>query len=209
MEYEILRLVSKNFEKSNQVQKDVVTFLALNDFQQTARHSGLVAVEAKKLALRFGENQESAANAALLHDISAVFPNKERISVAKVLDIIPLPEEEIFPLLIHQRISEVMAAEIFGITDQKILSAIGCHTTLKRDATKLDKILFVADKIRWDQDDKPPYLEELLRALEISLDMAALSYLEYMWKRRDNLIVVHPWLREAYEQLSQKKEYDA
>ncbi len=205
MQYEILRLVSKNFERSNQIQKDVVNFFALNGFQQTARHSGLVAVEAKELALRFGENQEAATVAAWLHDISAIFPNEKRISVAKALDIVPLPEEEIFPLIIHQRISEVMATEIFGIKDQKTLSAIGCHTTLKKDATNLDKILFVADKIRWDQDDNPPYLEELLRALEISLDMAALSYLEYMWERKDKLIVVHPWLREAYEQLSQKK----
>lgn len=205
MKHEILKQVSKDFEKSNQIQKDVVTFLGLHGFAETARHSASVAVEAKRLALRFGEDQEAAATAAWLHDVSAIFPNEKRIVIAKGLDIIPLPEEETFPLIIHQRISKVMAEEIFGVTDNVILNAIGCHTTLKKDATRLDKILFVGDKIKWDQGGEPPYLEQILQSSEVSLDAAVLSYLEFMWNKKDKLVVVHPWLKEAYEQLSHKK----
>ena len=148
MKYEILKQVSKDFERSGKIQRDVIAFLGMLGFQQTARHSGLVAVEAKKLALRFGEDPDSATTAAWLHDVSAVFPNEQRIAVAKALDITPLPEEEILPLIIHQRISKVMAEDIFGITNSAILNAIGCHTTLRKDATNLDKVLFVADKIQ-------------------------------------------------------------
>ena len=204
MKYEVLRKAAENLKISGQVQNDVISFLALHGLQHTARHSSLVAVEAKKLAKQFNEDEEAAAAAGWLHDVSAIFPNEERIAVAKALDIELLAEEEAFPLIIHQRISEVMATDIFGITNRAILSAVGCHTTLKKDATTFDKALFVADKIRWDQDGEPPYLEKLMKALQVSLDMAALSYLEYMWQRRHELAVVHPWLKEAYEQLAEK-----
>lgn len=209
MKHEILRDFSKNFEITGFLPKDVVNFFNIHGHQKTARHSSLVAQEAKKIALLSNEDPEAAFKAGWLHDISAIFPNEERITIAKALNVIPLEEEKVFPLIIHQRISEVMAADIFGITNIGILSAVGCHTTLKKDATKLDKVLFVADKIQWDQEGKPPYIEALLNSLEISLDMAALSYLEYMWNRKDQLVVIHPWLKDAYKQLSQKGKSDA
>ena len=86
--------------------------------------------------------------------------------------------------------------------DAAILSAIGCHTTLRKDATLLDKVVFVADKIAWDQPGTPPYLDAIQAALNDSIDRAAFVYLDYLWQMRDTLRVIHPWLREAYEQLS-------
>jgi HD superfamily phosphohydrolase YqeK len=85
------------------------------------------------------------------------------------------------------------------LTDREILSAIGCHTTLKTKATLLDKVVFLADKIAWDQVGKPPYLNKVIEALEVSLDAAVLEYLDYLWERRDQLQVLHPWFIEARE----------
>ena len=81
------------------------------------------------------------------------------------------------------------------------LSAIACHTTLRAGATLLDKVLFVADKLEWDQEGKPPYLSGMRGMLERSLDEAALFYLDYLWQRRVTLPVVHPWMIEARQQL--------
>lgn len=201
MKHEILREVSRNFEITGLFPKDVGDFFNLHGHQRTARHSGIVALEAKKIALRFDENQEAAFKAGWLHDISAIFPNEQRITVAEALGIKPLHEEKVFPLIIHQRISQVMAQEIFGVTDQVVLSAIGCHTTLKKNASRLDKVVFVADKIRWDKDGDPPYLQELISALDVSLDDAAFYYLEFLWNKRGQLKTIHPWLVEAYQQL--------
>jgi HD superfamily phosphohydrolase YqeK len=110
-----------------------------------------------------------------LHDISVVFPNYERIRVSKALGIEVLLEEEIFPLIIHQKISKVMALEIFKIQDETILNAIGCHTTLRSTSTKLDRVLFVADKIEWDQRDSlkvvHPWLEDAYYELKTSLNL--------------------------------------
>lgn len=114
---------------------------------------------------------------------------------------ISLNKEEIeFPMIIHQKISKHIARQKFGIEDEAILSAIECHTTLKKNYSKLDLVLFIADKIMWDQEGEPPYLAGLLGELEYSLERAAFYYINYLLN--NNIKVVHPWLRDAYKQLN-------
>ena len=149
----------------------------------------------------FGADPKGAEYAGYLHDISAVFPNDIRISIARQLGIEVLPEEEIFPMIIHQKLSKAMAKDLFEISNLEILNAVGCHTTLRRQATLLDKVLFVADKIEWDQSGKPPYLKEILGGIQKSLTRASYAYIHYLWQRRDKLRVVHPWLKDAFEDL--------
>lgn len=189
---------------SGDLRVDVTNFIGHHGHNFTAEHCLTVAKEAKKLAGQYNEDEESAFQAGLLHDISAVFPAEERTLVAKKLGVDILPEEETFPLIIHQKLSAYMAQEIFAISNHAILNAIGCHTTLKVNATIIDKILFVADKIKWDQQGTPPYLKDILLALDSSLDAAAFCYLEYMWQRKSQLKVIHPWLREAYFDLGKE-----
>jgi HD superfamily phosphohydrolase YqeK len=87
------------------------------------------------------------------------------------------------------------------VDDAAVLSAIACHTTLGEHATPLDKVVFLADKIAWDQPGTPPYLDDLEQALTVSLDAAVCVYLQTLWDRRDRLPVVHPWFAAAYAQL--------
>ncbi|GIO42784.1 haloacid dehalogenase [Paenibacillus apis] len=157
--------------------------------------------EARKIAERFNANADSAEIAGYLHDISAVYSNDVRIQVSYDLGIEVLSEEEAFPMIIHQKISKEMARDIFNIMDQEILDAVGCHTTLKKNSTILDKVLFVADKIEWDQIGEPPYLFQITQKLDHSLNDAAFEYIDFLWKQRDNLRVIHPWLRDAYYEL--------
>ena len=96
-----------------------------------------------------------------------------------------------------------MAQREFGIQDEKILSAISCHTTLKKKFSKVDLVLFVADKIRWDQEGQPPYLQEITQALNFSFEAAAFSYIDYILKH--DIKVIHPWLLEAYEFLNLRR----
>lgn len=177
---------------------DVLAVLSHHGFQKTIAHSLQVAAESQRLALRFGADPEQAELAGWLHDISAIVPQDERLSLAEQLGLEILPEERLAPMLIHQKLSEAIAREVFRISHADVLSSIGCHTTLKPGAGLLDKVLFVADKIQWDQPGAPPYLPELLARLERSLDGAALCYLEYLWQRRDELPALHPWAKWAY-----------
>lgn len=179
---------------------DAPAFLRACDQEKTARHCGDVAAEARRLAALFGADPVAAEQAGWLHDISVVIPNERRIEVARAWDVAVLDEEAVFPMIIHQKLSVVMARDVFGVRDQAILSAIGCHTTLKRDASAIDTVVFTADKLKWDQTGVAPFHAAMHAALERSLDDAAWVYLAFIWQHRANLRVVHPWLRDAYEQ---------
>ncbi|WP_199613637.1 HD domain-containing protein [Paenibacillus alkalitolerans] len=186
------------------IREDVYQFLVINNRPQTAEHCMLVGDEAKRIAEIFNVNIEAAEVAGYLHDISAVFANEVRVQVAQELELEVLPEEKIFPMIIHQKISKAMARDIFNVQSPEILDAVGCHTTLRKGSTILDKVLFVADKIRWDQAGNPPYLGEILKGLNRSLEHAAFAYINYLWNEREKLRVVHPWLRDAYYELKEQ-----
>jgi predicted HD superfamily hydrolase involved in NAD metabolism len=181
--------------------RDVTAFLKHHGCPKTAIHSVAVAAEARRIAALAGVEAARAEQAAWLHDVSAVIPAGERVVAAEALNIPVLPEERALPMILHQKLSAVLARDLFAVTDTAVLSAIGCHTTLKAEASPLDKVLFVADKLAWDQPGEPPYRAALEAALARSLDAAACVYLHYMWERRATLAVVHPWFAAAYAHL--------
>lgn len=192
-----------SFAATGEIENDIKDFLLKYNQDFTYKHSIRVANEARKIAEMFYEDEEKAAIAGYLHDISAIFPNKVRITVAEEFGIEILEEEREFPMIIHQKLSRVIANEIFKVHDEEILNAIGCHTTLRKQATMMDLILFVADKIAWDQQGTPPYLVEVKKGLEKSLEHAAFAYISYLWERKNTLKVIHPWLEEAYWHLKE------
>jgi len=197
----LLTDLARDLLLTGDLRADMVAFLERHGCPHTAEHSLRVAEEARRLAVRFGADERLAEATGWLHDISAAIPVSQRALAARALGLEVLPEEEAAPMILHQKLSVVIARDVFGLTHAAALSAIGCHTTLKSDATALDKVVFVADKIAWDQPGSPSYLDEVLSGLEVSLDQGALAYLAYLWRRRETLAVVHPWLVEAYRQL--------
>lgn len=187
---------------TNDLKKSITEFLELNNCLDTISHSIEVANYAKDISCRYSIRSELAEVSGLLHDISAVIPNNKRIEVANILGIEICDEERKLPLIIHQKISKVIAQDIFKINDTSILSAIECHTTLKKEPSKLDLLLFVSDKVKWDQGGNPPYLEGLLYNLDKSLEHSALYYIDYLLQ--NEIKVIHPWLKDAYEYLNYK-----
>ena len=75
-----------------------------------------------------------------------------------------------------------------------MLDAIRCHSTLRAGATPLDKVLLAADKLSWDPADAPHY-QDMVAALDRSLDDAVACFLAWAWEGRARMPVVHPWLR--------------
>ncbi|GIP53299.1 bis(5'-nucleosyl)-tetraphosphatase (symmetrical) YqeK [Paenibacillus vini] len=202
--HDIFKPITASIAFTGDLKTDIKSFLEVSNCLDTATHCIDVGTECRRIALMFNANPTKAELAGWLHDISAVFPNNVRLDVARQLELEVLPEETVFPMIIHQKISRVMAKEIFDITDQDVLDAVGCHTTLRSNSSLLDKVLFVADKISWDQKGTPPYLEDLNRNLQISLTHGAFAYINFLWEKRDTLKVIHPWLRDAYEELKDK-----
>lgn len=149
--------------------------------EHTLKHVEAVADTAVALANIYGLNMEKVRIAALLHDISAIMTPQEMYLFAKEHQWEMDPAEEKFPFLLHQRFSKIIAQEAFHIVDPDILGAVECHTTLKKNAGKYDKVIFLADKISWDQKGIPPYYDLVKAKAQDSLDEACFLYIKYQF----------------------------
>lgn len=170
--------------------------------EETYLHCVAVGECAYELGQKYLKNPEQALIAGYLHDVSGIYPNGERVAVAEHFGIELNEAERSFPMIIHRKLSKELARREFGVTDSEVLSAIECHTTLKRNYSTLDLVVFVADKIKCDYSDEPPYLERVMTALDDSLERAAYVYIDDLLLR--GIRVRHPWLIEAYEELGEK-----
>jgi predicted HD superfamily hydrolase involved in NAD metabolism len=154
---ELLAALASSAPLSGSIAGDVTAFLSHHNALHTIGHSARVAAAARKLADQCGVNPVAAETAGWLHDISTVIPNEQRVAHAEAWGVSVLPEERQVPMIIHQKLSAYMAEHLFGVGDGSILNAIGCHTTLRSGASLLDKIVFIADKVKWDGVGEPPY----------------------------------------------------
>jgi HD superfamily phosphohydrolase YqeK len=109
--------------------------------------------------------------------------------------------EKRVPIILHQRLSKVIAEEDFHITDEKILSAIECHSTLKVNPSDYDMALFIADKLAWDQNGKAPFYDVVADALKQSLEKASLVYMNYIVENK-MILYPHEWFEESVTFLS-------
>ena len=129
--HRLLAQLVEDVQLTGDIRADVNTILAHYNRPKTIDHSMRVAAEAKRLAAKFGVDESLAEVAGWLHDISAVFPSDQRHQVARQLGVEVLPEEDAFPMILHQKLSHIMASEIFRVTNEAVLRAIGCHSTLR------------------------------------------------------------------------------
>ena len=140
------------------------------------KHSIGVKECAVKLASIYNEDIGKAAIAGLLHDCAKDFDDDQLIQKAKEYDIkldpVSLSQKE----LIHAPVGAKIAKHIFKIKDKDILTAIEYHTYGKKNMTKLEKIIYLADLIELGRDY--PGVEELRALAENDLDRAVLKALD-------------------------------
>ena len=190
---------------SGDIRTDVKNILLINGRSNTYIHVANVADRNALISKTYDLDHDKCVIAGLLHDISAIIKPEDMLKYAyeNCLDV--CGAERKYPFLLHQRLSKISAVEYFNISDEEILSAIECHTTLKKCPTKYEMSLFIADKLAWDREGLPPFYEEVNAALDISLEAACYKYMEYMV---DNDMILCPhdnWI-EAYEQLKNMGE---
>ena len=171
-----------------------------NNKEDVLSHVEDVARIAVELAKTYKLDIDKIKLAALLHDISGIMTPQEMYDFAITKGLEIDPAEEKYHALLHQRVSKIIAQEEFDITDCDILNAIECHTTLKKNASMYDKIIFIADKISWDSKGVTSY-NDLLKSVTVkSLDEACYLYIKYQFD--NNLLVMpHQWLIGAYDDL--------
>ena len=183
---------------TGRLMQDVDAAFAAYGKRITREHVPRVAKLARELALRFGADADNSELAALLHDIGGVVPRGEMVSLCRALGLSVRAEEEQVPMLLHARLSGVIAREVFGVDAPDVLQAIRFHTALHARPTPLDQVVFLADKIEWDQGGEPPYRAQLLAVLDAGLDAGTRFMLTWMYEHRADLLVVLPELRQAW-----------
>lgn len=124
------------------LEENIIRNFTANNKLDVLAHTLKVRDNALILAKKYVIDYEQARNAALLHDISTLIPVENYLSIAEALDLEIFPAEREFPSLLHQRISRIVAVETFNVVDKEVLNAVNCHTTLRRGAAPLDKLLF-------------------------------------------------------------------
>ena len=189
--------------KTGDLRKDAEKLYLAGGKQAVLEHVLRVAETAERLAVRFGADPALCKEAALLHDLAAILPREEMKQAALDEGAALDPAEERYPLLLHQRFSSVIAREWLGIRKQKVLSAIRCHTTLKAAPSPEEMVVFLADKISWDQPGTPPFLPEIEAGLSRSLEAGCLAYLDHVM-REGKLLCPHPWLLQAHQWLKER-----
>ena len=109
-------------------------------------HSLGVMKEAKLLAKIYGEDEEEAEFAGLIHDIAKEMSKEEILSYTKKYNI-ELDEIEINQMgLVHSKIGASIAKERFSAST-KVQNAILNHTTGNVNMSLFDKIIYLADKV--------------------------------------------------------------
>ncbi|MCH5156463.1 MAG: nicotinate (nicotinamide) nucleotide adenylyltransferase [Clostridiales bacterium] len=99
------------------------------------------------LELATEDEREKVFTACLLHDCAKYITpaNYDKYNFIKPDDM-PMS-------VVHSFLGAEVAKRDFGVTDQEILDAIAYHTTGRPNMTRLDKIVYVADKT----EDSRPY----------------------------------------------------
>lgn len=125
--------------------------------------------EAVRLAVRWGADPETAAEAGILHDITKKCNAEEQLLLSDKYDIKNCMAEKNAPKLLHAKTGAALSRDLFGVTDE-VYSAIRWHTTAKPDMTLLEKIIYLADYIEPTRDF--PGVEELRTAAYLDIDRA-------------------------------------
>ncbi len=116
------------------IDEKIITYLRTHLTEEKFLHSLGTAQYAKKLAAKYGLDEDKAYVTGLLHDCAKRYGETDKT--------------------IHAPKGAELAQKEFNITDIEILDAIRHHTIGKIDMTDFQKIIFLADKAEPHTRDK-------------------------------------------------------
>ncbi|MFV0402174.1 MAG: bis(5'-nucleosyl)-tetraphosphatase (symmetrical) YqeK [Oscillospiraceae bacterium] len=114
-------------------------------------HSVCVMEQSVRLAGAWGQDEEKAAIAGLLHDICKEMPDGEQLQYLSAHDILVDNFTKANPRALHGITAGVWLREELDIDDEEILGAVTWHTLGKANMAPLEEIVFLAD---WTSDDR-------------------------------------------------------
>ena len=174
--------------------RELIKLKVLENSMYNARESSV------KLAKIYGEDEERAALAALLHDSAKEISKDEMREILRAYPQYAEGGEERPAPVWHGVCAAILARTQWGVTDEAVLSAIACHTAGKPGMTRLDKILYLADMTSAERDW--PGVEKLRKLEKKNLDAAMLAAL----KQTNDFVLsqgkpLDPMSKAAYEDI--------
>ena len=131
---------------------------------------------AAELARRWGANEQDAARAGMLHDITKALDGPLQLTLCREYDIVLGDFSRKNPKTLHALTGSLVAERIFG-ENKAVVAAIASHTTGKANMNALEKIIYVADYMEPNRDfpgvEKLRQLafDDLNKALKLGLEM--------------------------------------
>ncbi|MDR1569378.1 MAG: nicotinate-nucleotide adenylyltransferase [Oscillospiraceae bacterium] len=165
-------------------------------------HVTQVEAVAETLAMRFGESPDNARTAGLLHDCAKEIPLREMQEEADRLgiDVDPLRFES--GELLHAFVGAALLRERFGVTEPDVIHAVKYHNTGSTNMSRLDLIVYLADKIEPSSRKGYDNLERARKLAEYDLSEAVMqamrNAIEFINSRGSKL---HPDTPAALESL--------
>lgn len=142
------------------------------------KHSLAVKERAVLLAKLYGENEEKATLAGLLHDCCKCLPEDEQLKIIKSRDILIDDLLLSQPQLWHGPAASAVLEEELQIHDADVLSAIRLHSTGAREMTRLEQIIYLADLTSADRSY--PDVKDVRKLSEKNLAQAMTYCLGYI-----------------------------
>lgn len=139
-------------------------------------HTIGVMETAKKLAQIYGEDENKAEIAGLLHDCAREIRGEKLFELCEKYHIPVDDVSKAQPELLHGPLGAKLAEEVFGINDADILNAIYYHTTGRKNMSMIEKIIYIADVIEPLRDFEG--VEEIRKEAMIDIDRAILLALD-------------------------------
>jgi len=144
-----------------------------------AAHVLRVVDEATRLAALHDVDVEAAKIAALGHDLLRAHSGDRLLTIAGEQGY-PLDEvDRIEPILLHGPLAVPILREQYGVVDADVLGAVAAHTTAAPRMTRLQKLLFVADKIEPHKVEKRAPVQRVRDLAERDIDAALRAYLDF------------------------------
>ncbi len=163
-------------------------------------HSLEVCKAAVRLAKIYGENEEKAYLAGLLHDCAKVTPKAELIKRCGELGIVLDPIEARCLPVVHAPLGAETVKREFGVTDPDIYNAIRYHTIARAGMSRLEKIIYLADMV--EPGRKFAGIDEIRRTAEEDLNKAMiLSLKKSMEFNLKKQVLIHPNTLDAWNDL--------
>lgn len=162
-----------NTDEKKKLLKDMLS-------QKRYNHSLNVAEECKNLAKKYGEDQDKAYYAGLLHDICKELPQKEQKKLVLESSFSVCREELDTHSLWHAIAGAYYIKSRFGIEDIDIINAVRFHTVGRAGMSRLEEIVYLGDLISADRDYKD--VDKMRKLAYSDLDAAMLEAFEFSVK---------------------------